>query len=248
MWNGAHYDKVADPQAKWGESVIERLDLAPNSVVLDAGCGSGRVTEALLRKHSSLVVVALDASESMLATARERLAGYGERVQFIHASLAADFSWRDPVSVAFDAVISTGTFHWVPNHEGLFRRIFKTLRPGGQFVAQFGGHGSVASVRDLLDQFGIDWRSYNNYADQTDTERALIEAGFESVCCWAHEELVEFSDMAALVGYLEFGVLSPYVAHLNAQEQSMVAHRVANNLGELALRFVRMNIVAQRPQ
>ncbi len=248
MWNGAHYDKVADPQAKWGESVIERLEVAPNSLVLDAGCGSGRVTEALLRKHPTLCVVALDASESMLASARERLSHYGERVRFIHANLATDFTWRDPAPAAFDAVISTGAFHWIPDHESLFRRIFKILRPGGQFVAQFGGQGSVASVRDLLDQFGIDWRSYNNYADQADSERALIEARFESVCCWAQDELVEFSDIAALVAYLECGVLSPYIAHLNAKQRSMVAHRVANNLGELAVRFVRMNIVARRPQ
>ena len=60
-WNAASYDKVADPQARWGAEVLERLPLVGDETVLDAGCGTGRVTELLLARLPKGRVVALDA-------------------------------------------------------------------------------------------------------------------------------------------------------------------------------------------
>ena len=76
-WNAASYDKVADPQARWGAEVLGRLPLEGDETVLDAGCGTGRVTELLLARLPRGRVVALDASAAMLEQARERLARFG---------------------------------------------------------------------------------------------------------------------------------------------------------------------------
>jgi trans-aconitate methyltransferase len=76
-WDGARYDRVADPQARWGLTVLDRLELAGDETVLDAGCGSGRVTEELLERLPYGRVVALDSSPSMLAQARARLGPAG---------------------------------------------------------------------------------------------------------------------------------------------------------------------------
>src|SRR5690242_1546572 len=69
-WNAASYDRVADPQARWGAEVLQRLPLVGDETVLDAGCGTGRVTELLLARLPRGGVVALDASEAMLEQAR----------------------------------------------------------------------------------------------------------------------------------------------------------------------------------
>ena len=74
-WDAATYDRIADPMTRWGARVLERLPLVGDETVLDAGCGSGRVTELLVRRLPRGCVVALDASPAMLARARERLAG-----------------------------------------------------------------------------------------------------------------------------------------------------------------------------
>ena len=73
-WNASSYDRVADPQTNWGAEVLERLPLEGDETVLDAGCGTGRVTELLLAKLPRGRVVALDASAAMLGEARGRLA------------------------------------------------------------------------------------------------------------------------------------------------------------------------------
>ena len=79
-WNASSYDKVADPQTRWGAEVLERLPLERDETVLDAGCGTGRVTELLLARLPRGRVVALDFSGAMLEQARARLAPFGDRI------------------------------------------------------------------------------------------------------------------------------------------------------------------------
>src|SRR6476661_1994731 len=114
-WNAASYDKVADPQARWGAEVLARLPLEGDETVLDAGCGTGRVTELLLA----------------------RLPSFGDRVSYVRADLERPL----PLTAPVDALLSTATFHWVKDHDALFANLAAVLRPGGWFVAQCGGFG-----------------------------------------------------------------------------------------------------------
>jgi len=72
-WDAATYDEVSDPQFEWGMEVLERLELRGDEVVVDAGCGSGRVTERLIERLPSGHVIAVDGSEAMVEKAKERL-------------------------------------------------------------------------------------------------------------------------------------------------------------------------------
>ena len=84
-WDAATYDRIAEPQTKWGADVVGGLELAGDERVLDAGCGSGRVTELLLDRWPGVDVVALDASTEMVSEARRRLGRFGDRVTFVVA-------------------------------------------------------------------------------------------------------------------------------------------------------------------
>jgi trans-aconitate 2-methyltransferase len=72
-WDAETYDRIADPQFRWGASVVGWLDLDGNETVLDAGCGTGRVTELLAERLPRGRVVALDGSASMIEQAGRRL-------------------------------------------------------------------------------------------------------------------------------------------------------------------------------
>ena len=78
----------------------------------------------------------------MIATARERLAPFGDRVEFVVADLGRPLPLDEPV----DAILSTATFHWVLDHDALFANLAAVLRPGGRLVAQCGGVGNIATV------------------------------------------------------------------------------------------------------
>src|SRR5271170_7926934 len=108
-WNAQSYDRISAPQQEWGAAVVERLALRGDETVLDAGAGTGRVTEMLLERLPRGRVVAVDGSPSMAERARERLEP--ERVTVICSDLLS-LELAEPV----DAVISTATFHWILDH------------------------------------------------------------------------------------------------------------------------------------
>ena len=112
-WDGASYDRISAPQEALGRAVLARMDLRGDETVLDAGCGSGRVTEALLERLPRGRVIAVDASPSMVEQARRRL---GDRAVEIRQMDLLELELAQPV----DAILSTATFHWVLDHAALF--------------------------------------------------------------------------------------------------------------------------------
>jgi trans-aconitate 2-methyltransferase len=138
-WDGAAYDRISAPLERNGLTVLDRLPLRGDETVLDAGCGSGRVTQALVKRLPRGHVIAIDRSPEMIGAAGRRL---GESAELIIGDLAVlDLGERH-----VDAVFSTAVFHWLPDHEALFERLRVVLRPGGRLVAQCGGQGNTPEL------------------------------------------------------------------------------------------------------
>lgn len=249
-WDGSSYDRISGIQQGWGSEVLERLPLAGDERALDAGCGSGRVTEMVLERLPRGHVVAVDASPSMVAKAQQRLAGpgspYAGRVEVLRQDLA-ELELEEPV----DAVISTATFHWIPDHDGLFDRIHAAMRPGGRFVAQCGGEGNIDGLRwharavlaaaPYAEHFQ-GWHAPWNYAGAEETERRLRTAGFAEARCWlslapsSPEEPREF---------LRTIVLGPHVQRLPEDLRDRFLDEVLERIGEpVVIDYVRLNIEA----
>jgi trans-aconitate 2-methyltransferase len=218
-WDAAAYDRVADPQTEWGREVLERSGFAPGQVVLDAGCGSGRVTKFLLDR--GLRVVAVDADPSMVAKAREALP---DDVPVLRRDLL-DLALDEPV----DGVFSCAVFHWITDHERLFARLHAALRPGGRLVAQCGGPGNCAHVLDVIGGRPGAWL----FASAEDTERRLRDAGFREARAWLEPRPTRVEDMAAY--------LATVVLH-GVPEAREIAERAAPRLEYLD--YVRLNIDA----
>ena len=232
---------MSDPQVRWGLAVLDRLPLAGDELVLDAGCGSGRVTEALMERLPRGRVVALDASASMLAEARERLGRFGDRVTFVQADLGRPLPLDDPV----DAVFSTATFHWVLDHDALFAHLAAVVAPGGRLVAQCGGAGNVASVGRVLAEMGEPFDRLVTFATPEETRPRLEAAGFVDVEVWLSDEPTRF-DPEGLEAFLATVVLRDHLARRPPAERAGFVHEVATRLPRPELDYVRLNITARR--
>jgi trans-aconitate 2-methyltransferase len=244
-WDGASYDRVSGPQARWGRVVLQRLKLSGDETVLDAGCGTGRVTEELLSVLPGGHVVALDASPSMLEQARGRLAGAHDRVTFVQADLLD----LEPALLGgagvVDAVLSTATFHWVTDHDKLFSNLHAVLRPGGQLVAQCGGEGNIATVIEAVRSLGAPRAGTWLYAGPEQTASRLEGARFGDVEVWCEPEMVTFSSTAALVEFLQTVCLREHLGTLASAERRPFAERVAAAMPAPVIDYVRLNIVAR---
>ena len=237
-WNAASYDRVSDPQLAMARDVIDRLDLRGDERVLDAGCGSGRVTEALLERVPDGYVVAVDGSEAMVEQVRERL---GDRVEAFAADLL-ELTLETPV----DAVLSTATFHWIADHERLFARLHAALAPGGRFAAQCGGAGNIANVVEAIeavDHPAVHGWSPWNYATPADTSRRLRDAGFKDVWTWLQPWPVEPPDPREFFSTV---ILGSHLERIPADEHAAFVEAVLARVGEpVRVNYVRLNILAR---
>jgi trans-aconitate 2-methyltransferase len=246
-WNAATYDRVANDLTRWGGSVVSWLTLRGDERVLDAGCGSGRVTAQLLERLPSGYVVALDGSADMLSEAGRRLAAAVEerRVELIQADLRAPLQLDQPV----DAILSTATFHWLPDHAALYRHLAAVLNPGGQLAAQYGGVGNVARVRSAIEAaWPVDdgWPGPWNFSTPERARTYLAAAGFEAIDVWLKDEPIPFEERAALETYLETVVLGAHLERLPHERRIAFVQRVAAGIDPPVLDYVRLNVVARR--
>jgi trans-aconitate 2-methyltransferase len=240
-WNAASYDAVSTPQQGWGAAVLARLDLRGDEHVLDAGCGTGLVTQMLLERLPAGRVVAVDGSPSMVALARDRLDP--DRVEVICSDLL-ELSLEHQL----DAAISTATFHWIADHDLLFARIRAVLRSGGMFVAQCGGRGNIDSVRRLAAGLTAEpsWAGYFDgwpgpwhYAGPEETRDRLERAGFDVIRCWLEPSPVTPPRPRE---FLETVICAPYLERLPAELRDPFLDRVAAGLGaDFVLDYVRLN-------
>jgi trans-aconitate 2-methyltransferase len=231
---------------RWGADVLTRLVLHGGETVLDAGAGSGRVTEMLLERLPTGRVVALDAAPSMLVEARKRLTRFGSQVSFVESDLlelSPDLLGPDS---AVDAVLSTATFHWVLDHDRLFANLATVMRPGAMLAAQCGAAGNIAALIEAVRSTGHERAGLWLYATPEETHARLERAGFEDVEVWTHPEPTRLASGEELETYLETVCLRTHVAGMSRSERARFLSEVAAAMPEPIIDYVRLNISARR--
>lgn len=242
-WDAATYDRVSAPQQAWAAEQLDRLELDGDEIVLDAGCGSGRITAELVRRVPRGRVYAVDVAPSMVRHTREAL---GDKVIALRQDLV-ELELPEPVDVVF----SNATFHWIPDHDALFATLARSLRPRGRLVAQCGGRGNIDAFRRVAEQVAAEepfaphfrhWVKPWNYATAEETADRLARAGFSDVRTWLQPKRVlperDFLRTVCLVRHLD---------PLPVELRDPFVDRVITGCGEpVVLDYVRLNMTARR--
>jgi trans-aconitate methyltransferase len=146
-WDPERYGTEARFVSDLGRPVLDLLDPQPGERVLDVGCGDGRLTAEIAARGAS--VVGVDSDMAMVAAAQRR----GLAVE---CADAVALTYRG----VFDAVFSNAALHWMLDQDDVLSGVRRALKPGGRFVAEFGGHGNIAAIHvallAVLDRYGAD--------------------------------------------------------------------------------------------
>lgn len=256
-WDAAAYYRLSNPHVAWGTPVLDRLPLRGDEIVLDAGCGAGRVTAQLLERLPEGHVIALDISANMLVEARDQLLPwFGDRITFVQADLQ-DFELAEPV----DAIFSTAAFHWVHDHRRLFSHLYRALKPGGLLVAQCGGGPNIAALiiraeklmgSESYNSFFDGWPGPWEFAGAGETAERLKAAGFLGVETSIEPKPTLMPDASEYRDYLETVIFG---AHLDRIPDERLREQFVDTLTQQAsqddppffLDYWRLNIRGRRP-
>jgi trans-aconitate 2-methyltransferase len=253
-WDAATYDRVAEPQEAWAREILARLPLRGDELVLDAGCGSGRVTRLLLERLPRGRVIGVDSSPAMVERARDTLDA-DPRV-----ALSCQNLLELELTESVDAVFSCAVFHHIHDHDRLFARLRAALCDGGRLVAQCGGEGNIDAFRALADavaarapyaEYLAGMEGPWNYASTAATEARLSAAGFASARCWLEPKPTipqdgrSFAETVLLNYHLErLRTVAP-VGDSDALTRAFVDDVLAVAGEPLELGYVRLNIEAR---
>lgn len=256
-WNADSYHRVSAPQTEWGRRVLSRLPLLGDERVIDAGCGTGRLTGELMQMLPRGRLIAIDRSWNMLVTARANLRPeYGDRVAYVRVELP-----RMPFNAWADVVFSTATFHWVRDHDALFAEVLHALRPGGLLFAQCGGGPNLAQAHALAEDvmrlgpfepYFQQWKGIWEFASAETAAARLRRAGFAAVETSLEQAPTTLVDEAS---YREFVTTVIYNPHLALLPDGALRDRFIDEITIRASRqdppytldYWRLNLEGRRP-
>src|SRR5579872_536148 len=140
VWDAKLYNDKHSFVWEKAKGVMELLAAKPGERILDIGCGTGHLTAEITSKGA--LVTGVDQSPAMIAEAKEK---YPEIEFAVMDASAMTFQSE------FDAVFSNAALHWIPDSEGVVRSVSRALKPGGRFVAEFGGKGNIRTVMRAIE-------------------------------------------------------------------------------------------------
>lgn len=243
-WDPADYDRTARFVSDLGEPVVRLLGPQAGERILDLGCGDGALTKRLVETGAS--VVGVDPSAEFVAVTRAK----GIEAQVMQAE---ELTFREE----FDAVFSNAVLHWVRGQDDMLDGVQRALKPGGRFVAEFGGRGNVERVRaaivTVLARRGIDALRLDPWYFPSDHEyRSRLEAhGFRV----ADIRLIERPTvlprgLGAWLGTFAQSFLAPLEEDERAEVKEEVERDLApilkNKDGVWSVDYVRLRFFATR--
>ncbi len=232
-FDAAAYRKASDLQKTWGTPLVDELNLRGDEHVLDLGCGDGSLTRQIAERVPGGMVVGIDASYRMIELARE-LEAPNLRFEWMDVN---ELDMPEP----FDVVFSNAALHWVHDHEGLHRRIYRCLEPGGMARLNFGAAGNCATAISVLGEVMTLDRYREAFADFVwpwympsveAYEQLTSTAAFAARRVWGEAADRYFDTVEQMVGWLDQPCLVPFLPVLAEAERGSFRQAVIDRMIE----------------
>jgi trans-aconitate 2-methyltransferase len=254
-WDALTYDKVSsNVQLEWGRKLIEQRMWIGNEIVMDAGAGSGNLTKFLVDKVPHGQIYAIDADPNMVEQAKSNLSAY-RNVRVIHSSME-----HVNLPTKVDVIFSNAALHWVLDQEGVFSHFWRLLKPNGELLIEYGGHGNVeraVRVISKLMEFSqfkehfVNWKQSWYFPKADEIERLLENAKFRDIQINLSKRTTSFSDRDEFAIFVKTVIMKPFLGYLSdsvKKEQFLDAFLKEIELSgwKWSLDYVRLGVFARK--
>ncbi|MCC5635853.1 methyltransferase domain-containing protein [Nostoc sp. CHAB 5844] len=246
-WNAFLYEDKHAFVWQYGEDLLQWLNPKPGELILDLGCGTGQLTAKIA--ESGVEVMGIDSAATMIEKARQN---------YPHLRFEIADARNFQIDKLFDAVFSNATLHWIKEADAAIASIYQALKPGGRFVAEFGGKGNIQAIVQALyiafEQIGLSNLQALNpwyFPSISEYTTLLEQQGFEVTHAILFARPTPLADgTAGIKNWIKmFG--SDFLTQLSTQEQIQVIRIVEEYLkptlyqdGNWMVDYRRIRIVA----
>ena len=254
-WDARTYDKVSsNVQLEWGRKVLEKRAWIGNEIIMDAGAGSGNLTKILAGKVPQGQVYAVDNDPNMVQQAKSNLSSC-RNVQIIYSRTD-----RVNLPTKLDVIFSNSALHWVLDQEGLFSHFWQLLKPNGELLIQYGGHGNIDRPLSVIfglmqsEQFKehfVDWKQSWYFPKPEETETLLKKARFRDIQVNLSRRTTTFSDRESFANFVKTVIMKPFLGYLPyAKKRDQFVDVFLDEFEQLGvgwlLDFMRLDIFARK--
>ena len=255
-FDGEKYKRASEQQKAWGRKLIAEIEFKGDERILDLGCGDGVLTAELAKLVPDGFVLGIDASESMIDTARKYNTGVNVRFELLDIN-AIDFESE------FDLIFSNATLHWIMDHKKLLGNAFQAMKAKGSARFQFAGDGNCSnlirivkeaiSAKEYVAYFSdFDWPWYMPAVDEY---RALMdEAPFTEKKVWSENGDKHFESAEAMTKWIDQPSLVPFLGYVAGKDRQRFRDAVVERMIKETLQsdgtyfetFRRINMLARK--
>lgn len=243
-WDVETYNRNAHFVSKYGQAVLDLLNPQPNETILDLGCGDGTLAAKISSRGG--IVTAIDASQDMIKAARKR--GINA-----HGVNAETMNYKNQ----FDAVFSNAALHWMQRADNVLCNVYRALKSGGRFCAEFGAQGNVKTIVTeiyaQLAKINLDGQVYNPwyFPSQQEYTIKLNQAGFRIETIKTIKRCTPLpTDITGWLNTFAHSFLQdvPHPAQKDFVQRVVtgLADKLSNEQGEWFADYVRLRFVAYK--
>lgn len=224
-WDAKNYHKVSSIQETWAIELLSKRKWKGNEVLVDAGCGTGRVTKIISNILKEGKIYAIDLDHNMIENAKLNLKDQ-ENVIFIKSDLST-VELPEPVDIIF----SNAVIHWIKDHYNLFSNFLKLLKKSGEILIQCGGKGNLGTIQPILDLtrksnafkgYFQDWEDPWNFASAEETYSMMERVGFKKVETSLTKKIAKFSSFEEYKLFMKTVVMKPYLSYLPSDYNNQI--------------------------
>jgi trans-aconitate methyltransferase len=238
-WDSSLYQDKHSFVWQYGENLLELLNSKPGECILDLGCGTGQLTEKI--SLTGAEVMGVDGAFEMIEKARKN---------YPHLKFDVADARNFQVEKLFDAVFSNAVLHWIREPDAVIACIHQALKPGGRFVAEFGGKGNVEAITQALDRALGGTPNPWYFPSIGDYATRLEQQGFDVKYALLFPRPTPLEGDAGIANWIQM-FASAWMVELSAEDQIQVIRAVEEDLKPILYRegtwmadYCRIRIVA----